>query len=47
MLMFFTIYEEYNERLSQIDEPLRLIEICDKIFHEVFGVDGHGYCLMG
>jgi hypothetical protein len=45
MLMFFTIYEEYNEQLSQMDEPLRMIEIRDKIFHEVFGEDGHGYCL--
>ncbi|KAG5529247.1 hypothetical protein RHGRI_029819 [Rhododendron griersonianum] len=41
----FYMYEEYNERLSQIDEPLRMIEIHDKIFHELFGEDGHGYCL--
>ncbi|KAH7849082.1 hypothetical protein Vadar_012749 [Vaccinium darrowii] len=37
--------DDYNDRLSQIDEPLQTIEIRDKIFHQVFGEDGHGYCL--
>ncbi|KAG5529250.1 hypothetical protein RHGRI_029822 [Rhododendron griersonianum] len=35
----------FVERLSHVDEPHRMIEIREKIFHEVFGEDGHGYCL--
>ncbi|CAL5327696.1 unnamed protein product [Camellia sinensis] len=36
--------DEYNEQLSMIDEPLRTEEVQDKIFHNLVGKDGHGYC---
>lgn len=36
--------DEYNEQLSMIDEPLRTEEVQDKIFHNLVGNDGHGYC---
>ncbi|KAL7263694.1 hypothetical protein ACSBR1_001788 [Camellia fascicularis] len=36
--------DEYNEQLSMIDEPLRTEEVQDKIFHNLVGKDGYGYC---
>ncbi|CAL5419372.1 unnamed protein product [Camellia sinensis] len=36
--------DEYDEQLSMIDEPLRTEEVQDKIFHNLVGKDGHGYC---
>ncbi|KAL7168154.1 hypothetical protein ACSBR2_038570 [Camellia fascicularis] len=36
--------DEYNEQLLMIDEPLRTKEVQDKIFHNLVGKDGHGYC---
>ncbi|CAL5354982.1 unnamed protein product [Camellia sinensis] len=36
--------DEYNEQLSMTDEPLRTEEVQDKIFHNLVGKAGHGYC---
>ncbi|KAI8572026.1 hypothetical protein RHMOL_Rhmol01G0167100 [Rhododendron molle] len=39
------VLEEFNQKvLAEIPESLQTTEVRDKIFHEVLGEDGHGYC---
>ncbi|THG04772.1 hypothetical protein TEA_029600 [Camellia sinensis var. sinensis] len=38
------VQDEYNEQISMIDEPFKTEEVQDKIFHNLVGKDGHGYC---
>lgn len=35
---------EYNKQLSRILEPLQTNDALEKIFHDLVGKDGHGYC---
>ncbi|KAH7845077.1 hypothetical protein Vadar_006450 [Vaccinium darrowii] len=39
-----SILEEFKKHLAEIPESLQTTEVRDKIFHEVLGEDGHGYC---
>ncbi|KAL7222914.1 hypothetical protein ACSBR1_024575 [Camellia fascicularis] len=38
------LYGESNEQLSRILEPLQTNDALEKIFHDLVGKDGHGYC---
>ncbi|KAF7153209.1 hypothetical protein RHSIM_Rhsim01G0079300 [Rhododendron simsii] len=38
------VVEEFNQNLAEIPESLQTIEVRNKIFHDVLGEDGHGYC---
>ncbi|KAH7853339.1 hypothetical protein Vadar_001364 [Vaccinium darrowii] len=39
-----SVLEQFTEHLADIPESLQTTEVRDKIFHEVLGEDGHGYC---
>ncbi|KAG5565744.1 hypothetical protein RHGRI_001610 [Rhododendron griersonianum] len=38
------VVEEFNQNLAEIPESLQTTEVRNKIFHDVLGEDGHGYC---